>query len=117
MKATNIFSTTEDYKKFNHGSSSKKSAKKLNQQESAKSLYSDKEDKQLSLNNILKREYDYQCKLRNNEDATEEQIQHLEMHWDVTEKETQLPEDYSFFLQRNENRLESEFTPQVQTLY
>ena len=31
MKATNIFSTTEDYKKFNHGSSSKKSAKKLNQ--------------------------------------------------------------------------------------
>ena len=45
MKATNIFSTTEDYKKFNHGSSSKKSAKKLNQQESAKSLYSDKEDK------------------------------------------------------------------------
>ena len=87
MKATNIFSTVEDFKKYNHGGSSKKSKKQEKQPEAGKSLYSDREDKQLSLNNILKREYEYQCNLRNEDDLIEEQIQHLELHFDVHEKE------------------------------
>lgn len=87
MKATNIFSNIEDYKKYNNNTSNKKSTKKLNYQDSAKSLYSDKEDKQLSLNNILTREYDYQCALRTEEGEIEGAIQSLQLHWDVTEKE------------------------------
>ena len=119
MKATNIFTHLEDFKKYNQSNSSKKSKKQERQQqlEQGKSMYGDREDKQLSLNNVLKREYEFQCGLRNADDHIEEEIQHLELHFDIHEKESQLPEDYSFFLQRNENKIESEFTPFVPTLY
>jgi len=82
MKPTNIFTTTENYKKYNSSSSSaaKKSGKKhhhhYNQSVSEKIqpieglngekrfVLGENEDKNLSLAIILNREFDYQSNLR-----------------------------------------------------
>ena len=68
MKPTNIFSTVENYKKYNSSKSdgsSKKSAKKITTsgiiggEIGGKMQFANREDKSLSLSVILKREFDY----------------------------------------------------------
>jgi hypothetical protein len=105
MKPTNIFSSVENYKKFNSSkgdsfySGGKKSAKKStgsatalgginNPTEIGKGQYANREDKSLSLVSLLKRECDYQYDLRQREDNGEIPTKDLELHFDQSEKET-----------------------------
>lgn len=82
MKPSNIFSTVDNYKRFNSGkgdnsSSAKKLAKKNSSNtisssgvgpiETGKIQFANREDKTLSLQAILKREFDYQYELRERE--------------------------------------------------
>ena len=65
-----------------------------------------REDKSLSLGVILKREFDFQSDLRS---ANENNLENLQLLFEKSEKESQIPEDYNFFLQKNEARLESQY--------
>ena len=41
----------------------------------------------------------------------------IKLHFIQSERVTEIPEDYTFFLQRNEQRLEKSSIPNTQTLY
>lgn len=77
--------------------------------------FSMREDKSLSLGVILKREIDYQNEL--SENRNQDRAAEVELFFDKNEKETQIPEDYNYFLQKNETRLESPYHANTQTLY
>ncbi|MFS8159784.1 MAG: hypothetical protein ACMG6E_06160, partial [Candidatus Roizmanbacteria bacterium] len=77
--------------------------------------FSTREDKSLSLGVILKREIDYQNELGDCSNA--EAANEMELYFDKNEKENQIPDDYNYFLQKNESRLESPFHSNTQTLY
>lgn len=115
MKPTNIFTSYENYKRYNQSSNSsgKKNTKKhhhhLTQSQSEKLaadslvlekryLLGENEDKNLSLTVILNREFDFQSNLREKSVKKDEPLEHLELLFDASEAETQTPEDYSFFL-------------------
>ena len=96
MKPSNIFSSHENYKKFNSSKGEKKSVKKQTLgSELGKLQFANREDKSLSLGVILKREFDYQFELRQRE---ADNYQDLELHFDQGEKESQVPEDYNYFI-------------------
>jgi hypothetical protein len=64
----------------------------------SKDFASDREDKNLSLSIILKREYEHQAMIREAPEYIEDDIP---LHFEPQEKVNQIPEDYSIFLQRN----------------
>ena len=73
------------------------------------------EDKNLSLTVILNREFNFQSDLRQKYVLMETPLETLDLLFDANEKITQTPEDYSFFLHKNESRLESH--PKTESLY
>ena len=78
-------------------------------------MLGENEDKNLSLHTLLVREYQYQTHIRDNHLKMNSSIEDLELKFDQHEKETQTPEDYASFIQKNEAQLEGH--RQTQTLY
>lgn len=53
----------------------------------SKQIFTEKEDKILSLSVQLKREFDYQAEQRKNEEEYDKQMNCVELHFDTAEKE------------------------------
>ena len=131
MKPTNIFTSFENYKLYNSnasGGTGKKApggkkhhhhfnssiSEQINDAEGLIGLdnkplvrIGENEDKNLSLTVILNREFNYQSDIRLKFEKQELPSDSLDLHFDANEKETQTPDDYSLFIQRNEPRLDS----------
>lgn len=102
MKPTNVYICTSQ----SNGSKKQKNIEMMLQAK----VQEGREDKSMSINSVLKKEFEYQIQYRG-EDIN------MDLQFDPQDKELQIPEDYQAFIQKNSGRLESQYSYQTNTLY